>query len=262
MEFEFKKSLGQNFLQDKNILKKIVDVSNIKDNSLVVEIGPGSGNLTKEIAKVASIVLCYEIDKRLEPILKNNLQVFNNIDIIFDDFLKRNINNDLNNYQYDNLDVIANLPYYITTPIIEKIIESNLPFQSITVMVQKEVGDRFAATPKTKEYNSLTVFLNYYYNIKKEFIVSKNAFIPKPNVDSIVVTLKKKDNILYLKDKDLFNKLLKDSFRFKRKNIKNNLNNYDLKIIEKILQKYGFSLTSRAEELPLEVFVEIVNNLE
>ena len=158
MEFEFKKSLGQNFLQDKNILKKIVDVSNIKDNSLVVEIGPGSGNLTKEIAKVASIVLCYEIDKRLEPILKNNLQVFNNIDIIFDDFLKRDIRDDLKKYSYNNLYVIANLPYYITTPIIQKIIDSKLDFKQITVMIQKEVGDRFSAVPKTKNYNSLTVY--------------------------------------------------------------------------------------------------------
>ena len=261
MNFEFKKSLGQNFLTDKNILKKIVDVSNIRDNSLVIEIGPGSGNLTKEIAKVSNKVLCYEIDKRLEIILKENLKEFNNIDIIFDDFLKRNINNDLENYKYNNLYVIANLPYYITTPIIEKLINSELDFKQITIMIQKEVGDRFAAVPKTKEYNSLTVYLNYYFDIKKEFIVSRNAFIPKPNVDSIVVTLKRKDKLLYLKDKELFNIILKDSFKFKRKTIKNNLNNYDLKKIEEILKKYNFNLTSRAEEIPLEVFVEIVNNL-
>ena len=261
MNFEFKKSLGQNFLTDKNILKKIVDVSDIKDNSLVIEIGPGSGNLTKEIAKISNKVLCYEIDKRLESILKENLKEFNNIDIIFDDFLKRNINKDLENYKYNNLYVIANLPYYITTPIIEKLINSKLNFKQITIMVQKEVGDRFAAIPKTKDYNSLTVYLNYYFNIKKEFIVSRNAFIPKPNVDSIVITLKRKDKLLYLKDKDLFNKLLKDSFRYKRKTIKNNLNNYDLKKIEEILKNYNFNLTSRAEEIPLEIFVEIVNYL-
>ena len=262
MNFEFKKSLGQNFLIDNNILKKIVDVSNIKENSLVIEIGPGSGNLTKEIAKYANKVLCYEIDTRLEPILKENLQNYNNIDIIFDDFLKRNTNIDLKKYNYDNLYVIANLPYYITTPIIEKLIESKLDFKQITIMVQKEVGERFSAIPKTKDYNSLTVYLNYYFDIKKEFIVSRNSFIPKPNVDSIVVTLKRKDNLLYLKNKELFNKLLKDAFKFKRKTIKNNLHNYDLKKIEEILNKYNFNLTSRAEELPLEVFVEITNNLE
>ena len=261
IDFEFKKSLGQNFLTDKNYLEKIVKVSNLEPNNLVIEIGPGSGNLTKEIAQYSDKVLCYEIDKRLEPILKNNLKEFNNIDIIFDDFLKRNIKKDLENYNYNNLYVIANLPYYITTPIIEKLIESDINLKQITIMIQKEVGDRFGAVPKTKDYNSLTVYLNYYFNIKKEFIVSRNAFIPKPNVDSIVITLKRKDNLLYLKDKELFNKLLKDSFRFKRKTIKNNLSNYDLNKIEEILNKYNFNLNTRAEEIPLEVFVEITNNL-
>ena len=261
MDFNFKKSLGQNFLQDKNILANIVKVSNIKNNSLVIEIGPRSGNLTKEIANVANQVLCYEIDKRLESILDKELLEYNNIDIIYDDFLNRDIKKDIENYKYNNLYLVANLPYYITTPIIEKVINSNLPFNQLTIMIQKEVGERFNAKPKTKSYNSLTVYLNYYFDIKCEFIVSRNAFLPKPNVDSIVISLIKKDNLLYLKDKDLFNKLLRDSFKFKRKTIKNNLNNYDLKIIEEILQKYGFSLTSRAEELPLEVFVEIANSL-
>lgn len=261
MDFQFKKSLGQNFLTDKNILENIVKVSNIKDNSLVIEIGPGSGNLTKEIAKVANHVLCYEIDQRLESILDKELLEYNNIDIIFDDFLKRDIKKDIEKYEFNNLYLVANLPYYITTPIIQKVIDSNLPFNKITIMIQKEVGERFNAKPKTKNYNSLTVYLNYYFDVKSEFIVSRNSFIPKPNVDSIVVTLTKKKNLLYLKDKEIFNKLLRDSFKFKRKTIKNNLKNYDLDIIEKILLKYNYSLTSRAEELPLEVFVEIANSL-
>ncbi len=261
MDFNFKKSLGQNFLTDKNILKKIVEVSNIKDNSLLIEIGPGSGNLTKEIAKKASQVLCYEIDTRLEEILDHELLEFNNVDIIFDDFLKRDIKNDLKNYSYDNLYLVANLPYYITTPIITKVIESSLPFKQITIMIQKEVGERFVSKPNSKEYNSLTVYLNYYFDIKREFIVSRNAFIPKPNVDSIVISLHKKENQLYLKDKDLFNKLLRDSFKFKRKTIKNNLKNYDLDKINKILLKHGYSLTSRAEQIPLDVFVELANYL-
>ena len=261
MDFNFKKSLGQNFLQDKNILENIVKVSNIKSNSLVIEIGPGSGNLTKEIAKVADYVLCYEIDNRLEEILDENLYQYNNINIIYDDFLKRDIEEDIKQYQFNNLYLVANLPYYITTPIIEKIINSNLPFKQLTIMIQKEVGERFNAKPKTKSYNSLTVYLNYYFNIKSEFIVSRNAFVPKPNVDSIVISLIKKDNLLYLKDKDIFNKLLRDSFKYKRKTIKNNLKNYDLDILEKILLKYNYSLSSRAEELPLEVFVELANNL-
>ncbi len=261
MDFEFKKSLGQNFLTDKNILQNIVKASNIESNSLVIEVGPGSGNLTKYIAKVATHVLCYEIDTRLEEILSENLYDFNNIDIIFDDFLKREIQKDIENYKYDNLYLVANLPYYITTPIIEKVINSNLNFKQITIMIQKEVGERFNAKPKSREYNSLTVYLNYYFEIKKEFIVSKNAFIPKPNVDSIVISLKNKENKLYLKDKEIFNKLLHDAFKYKRKTIKNNLKNYDLKVIETILNKYNFSLSSRAEELPLEVFVELANIL-
>jgi len=261
MDFNFKKSLGQNFLTDKNILERIATSANIQGNSLVIEVGPGSGNLTRFIANLATHVLCYEIDTRLEEILDENLVEFNNIDIIYDDFLKRDINSDIKKYSYDNLYLVANLPYYITTPIIEKVIASHLPFKQITIMIQKEVGERFMAHPKTKEYNSLTVYLNYYFDIKREFIVSRNAFIPKPNVDSIVISLYKKDNLLYLKDINIFNKLLKDSFKFKRKTIKNNLKNYDLNIVEQVLEEHGYSLTSRAEEIPLDVFVELTNKL-
>jgi len=259
--FNYKKSLGQNFLQDKNILTNIVKCAGITGNSLTIEIGPGSGNLTKEIAKVSKQVLCYEIDTRLEDILDTNLKDFSNIDIIFEDFLKRDIKKDIEKYNYDNLYLVANLPYYITTPILEKVIASKLPFKHITVMIQKEVGERFSAKPGTKEYNSLTVYLNYYFNLKKEFIVSRNAFIPKPNVDSIVVSLIKKDNLLKLKNQEHFNKLLRESFKFKRKNIKNNLKSYDLNIIEMVLKKYNYDLTVRAEDLALEIFVELSNSL-
>lgn len=260
-DFNFKKSLGQNFLQDKNILENIVATANVSGNSLTIEIGAGSGNLTKEIAKVSKHVLCYEIDTRLENILDESLKDYNNIHIIFDDFLKRDIKEDIKNYEYDNLYLIANLPYYITTPIIEKIIESNLKFKKIVVMIQKEVGERFNAKPGMKEYNSLTVYLNYYFDLKKEFIVSRNCFIPKPNVDSIVISLVNKKDLLYLKDIDNFNKLLKDSFKFKRKTIRNNLKNYDLTIVEKVLNKYNFNLNTRAEDLPLIVFIDLSNNL-
>ena len=259
--FNYKKSLGQNFLQDINVLTNIVKSANIKEKSLVIEVGPGSGNLTREIAKVANQVLCYEIDERLEVILDKSLIDYHNIDIIFDDFLKRDIKKDIEKYEYDNLYLVANLPYYITTPIIEKVIDSNLPFKQLTIMIQKEVGERFNAKPGTKEYNSLTVYLNYYFNLKKEFIVSRNCFIPKPNVDSIVISLIKKDNLLELKNKDHFNKLLRDSFKFKRKTLKNNLKNYDLDKINDVLTKYNFNLTTRAEEIPLEVFVSVSNSL-
>ena len=260
-DFVFKKSLGQNFLTDLNVLTRIVNVVPIESKSLVIEIGPGSGNLTKELAKVATNVLAYEIDDRLETILDDTLKDFANVKIIFADFLKRDIWDDLKNYTYDNLYLVANLPYYITTPIIEKVINSNLDFKYITVMIQKEVGERFNAKPGMREYNSLTVYLNYYFNIKREFIVSRNSFNPKPNVDSMVISLIKKDKLLPLKNREHFDNLLRDAFKYKRKNIRNNLKNYDLEKVLSVLKKYEFDLTVRAEELPLEVFVELSNSL-
>ena len=260
--FIFKKSFGQNFLNDHNIISNIVRESNILPNSLVIEIGPGSGNLTREIACVAKHVLCYEIDTRLEEILDSNLDEFRNITIIYDDFLSRNICDDIKDFEYDNIYVVANLPYYITTPIIIKFITDQILVDKLVVMVQKEVGDRFKAVPNTKEYNSLSVYLNYYFDVKKVLDISKNVFLPKPNVDSIVVEFTRKDNKYELNNPDLFFKLVKDAFTQKRKTIKNNLKNYDLCKVEEVLNKYGFDLTSRAEQLPIEVFVDISNNLK
>ncbi len=260
-DFIYKKSLGQNFLNDLNVLTRIVKCVPITSKSLVIEIGPGSGNLTKELGKVADNVLCYEIDERLETILDDTLKDFSNVKVIFDDFLKRDIKEDLKDYNYDNLYLVANLPYYITTPIIEKVINSGLSFKYITVMIQKEVGERFNAKPGSREYNSLTVYLNYYFTIKKEFIVSRNSFTPKPNVDSMVISLIRKDKLLPLKNIEHFDNLIRDAFKYKRKNIRNNLKNYNLEIILDVLKKYNFDLTSRAEELPLEVFVEMSNSL-
>ena len=259
--FKFKKAYGQNFLKDKNVIHNIVDKTKILDNSLVIEVGPGSGALTSELAKVAKNVLSYEIDERLEETLDENLREFNNIEIIFDDFLNRDIKDDIKAYNYDNIYFVANIPYYITTPIIEKLIESKIDFKAITVMVQKEVADRFSAHPKSKNYGSITVFLNYYFDIEKLIFVSRNAFMPKPNVDSEVIALRKKNIIRKANNEEMFFKLVRDSFRFKRKNIRNNLKNYDLKIIEEILKKYNKDLTTRAEELELDIFIDLANEL-
>lgn len=258
-EFKFKKMYGQNFLKEEGIVKKIVDVATVEKDSLVIEIGPGSGMLTKEIAKVAKNVLCYEIDYRLEEILDKELVLYSNIDIIYDDFLKRNIKEDIKDYSYQHLYVIANLPYYITTPIITKLIEETVEVDTIVVMVQKEVGERFSAKVGTKDYNSLTVFLNYYFTIKKEFIVNRNCFIPKPNVDSVVVSLKRKANTLEVEDLPFFFKLVRMSFRFKRKNLRNNLKDYDLALIAEALEIKGKDITMRAEQLSLEDFVFLSN---
>ena len=259
--FKFKKSFGQNFLQDENVIINIVEKTNISENSLVIEVGPGSGALTKELAKVAKHVLSYEIDTRLEDTLDENLKEFNNIEIIYDDFLNRDIKEDIKEYNYDNIYFVANIPYYITTPILEKLIESKVDFKTITMMVQKEVADRFSAHVKTRNYGSITVFLNYYFDIEKLIYVSRNAFIPKPNVDSEVIALRKKEVRSEVKDEKFFFQLVRDSFRFKRKNIRNNLKNYDLKKIEEVLNKYDKDLTARAEELELNVFVDLANNL-
>ena len=259
--FGFKKKFGQNFIIDENIINGIVNKAEIDDETLVLEIGPGAGSLTNGIAKKAKNVLCYEIDTTLENILKDNLASYNNIEIIFKDFLTVNVLEDIKKYDYKKLYVVANLPYYITTPIIIKLIEDQIMPDKIVVMVQKEVGDRFKAVPGTKDYSSLSVYLNYYYKIAKLMDISRNVFMPKPNVDSIVVEFSKKDNNIELKDKDLFFKLVKDSFVQKRKTLRNNLKNYNLDKIEEILKKHNFDLSVRAEQLSIEIFAEISNIL-
>ena len=257
--FNFKKKFGQNFIVDKNIIHSIISKSNIDKDTLVIEIGPGAGSLTTELNKVSGHVLAYEIDKTLKPVLeKHNL---NNTTIIYEDFLKRNILDDLKKYNYQKIYVVANLPYYITTPIIIKLIEDKLNIDKIVVMVQKEVGDRFKAKPNTKEYNSLSIFLNYYYTVEKLLDVSKNVFIPKPNVDSIVVSFTKKEHKIKVDNEELFFKLVRDSFKQKRKTLKNNLKGYNLEKIEEVLKKHNLDLTIRAEALPIEIFAEIANKL-
>ena len=260
-EFLFKKKYGQNFIVDENIINNIISKSNVDKNTLVIEIGPGAGSLTSKLALKAKNVLCYEIDTKLENILKDTLKEYNNIDIIFEDFLNADVTNNLKKYNYDKLYVVANLPYYITTPIIIKIIEDKINVDKIVIMVQKEVGDRFKAKPGSKDYSSLSIYLNYYFDIKKIIDVSRNVFLPKPNVDSIVVEFTKKDKKLELKNEDIFFKLIKDSFKQKRKTLRNNLKDYDLEKIELILKKYNMNLSVRAEAISIEIFVELANIL-
>lgn len=259
--FNFKKKFGQNFIIDENIIKSIITKSDIDENTLVIEIGVGAGALTIGLSQFAKNVLCYEIDETLKQVLDVTLKNEKNVDIIYKDFLQADIKNDIKKYEYKKIYVIANLPYYITTPIIMRIIESKIDVDKIVVMVQKEVGDRFKARPNTKDYNSLSVFLNYYFDIKKLLDVSRNVFMPKPNVDSIVVEFKKKENIYKVKNEDFFFRLIRDSFVQKRKTIRNNLKGYDLDKIETVLKKHNFDLSVRAEQLPIEVFVELANYL-
>lgn len=260
-DFSFKKKFGQNFLLDQNILNNIVSLANMDGDTLVIEIGVGAGALTKILSDKAKNVLGYEIDKTLKQPLSEILSSNENVDIIFDDFLNRNIKEDIKKYNYKKIMVVANLPYYITTPIITKFIDEKIDVSKIVVMVQNEVADRFSSPVGTKSYNSLTIFLNYYFDVKKAFVVSKNVFYPRPNVDSAVVVFTKKKNKVDVKNEELFFNLVRNAFSQKRKTLKNNLKMYDVSKIDLILSKYGKNINYRAEKINIDEFADISNNL-
>ena len=259
--YNFKKKFGQNFLKDENVLRNIVEKSVVDKDTLVIEIGIGAAYLTYYLSEKAMYVLGYEIDESLKEIIEKQLETRENVEIIYNDFLKSNPIEDIKKYDFKKLYVVANLPYYITTPIITKLIEDKIPVEKIVVMVQKEVGDRFNAKPNSKEYNSLTIFLNYYFDIRKLMDVSRNSFVPKPNVDSAIIEFKR-HNKYKVNNEEFFFKLVRDSFKFKRKNLKNNLKEYDLEKIEKSLEKLDKNLTFRAESLTIEDFIFISNFAE
>lgn len=259
--FNFKKNFGQNFIVDENIIDSIVYKAAITSNTLVLEIGPGAGALTYKLSEVAKNVLCFEIDTNLKPILEELLKEKQNVEIIYGDFLTANVMKKISAYSFDFLYVVANLPYYITTPIIMKLIEDKIPVDKIVIMVQKEVGNRFKATPGTKDYGSLSVFLNYYFEVKKLMDISRNVFLPKPNVDSIILEMRKKEKQKKVIDENYFFKLVRDSFKQKRKTIRNNLKEYPLDVIEEVLRKYDFDLSVRAEQLSLDIFIDIANSI-
>ena len=261
-DVKFKKKFGQNFLKDINVVKRIVNTAGIDSDSLVIEVGPGGAIMTKELAHVSDNVLAYEIDTELQDELCKRLDGVDNVDILFQDFLTADLSRDVSNYDYKHLYFVSNVPYYITTPILMKLINSGLKFDKIVMMVQKEVGDRFSTDPGCKEYGSITVLLNYFYDVKKEFFVSRKQFVPEPNVDSVIISFTEKGDRLPLYDFNLFEKLVRDSFQYKRKNLRNNLKNYDLNIIESVLNKYNLDLTVRAEALDVSIFVEMANELK
>ena len=258
MEIKAKKSLGQNFLQDENILKNIANSITTKTNDLIIEIGPGKGALTKYLKEKNSFLICYEIDERMKEILKKLED--NKTKIIFNDFLQADIINDSQEFAYENIYIIANIPYYITTPIIKKVIKQE-KLKSMTLLIQKEVAERLSAKPGSKSYGSLTVYLNYYFNINYLFNVSKYAFNPIPKVESAVVNFERIKNKISVKNEKLFFKLINDSFKMKRKTLKNNLKEYNWTKIKTILEKRNLNESVRAEELSIEIFVEIANAL-
>ena len=258
MQIKPKKSLGQNFLQDENVLQLIANSISTNNNDLIIEIGPGQGALTKYLINKNSYLICYEIDTRLTSILNNFLN--SKTKIIYENFLKANILEDIKDINYENLYIIANIPYYITTPIIKHIID--LPkLKSMTLLVQKEVAKRFSAKSNTKDYGSLTVYLNYYFDIKYLSDVKNTCFNPIPKVDSAIIKFDRITNKYNLKNEDIFFKLITDSFKMKRKTLKNNLTNYNWSSIKNVLIKNNLTENVRAEQIPLEVFMEIANNL-
>lgn len=259
--FSLKKKFGQNFIIDENVINSIIDKSKIDKDTLVIEVGPGAGSLTYKLGMSAKNVVCYEIDTTLENVLKENISGLNNVKVIYQDFLKANVLDDIKGYEYKKLYFVANLPYYITTPIIIKIIEDCIPVDKMVFMVQKEVGNRFKALPGSKEYGSLSVYLNYYFDVKKILDISRHVFMPEPNVDSIIVEFSKKENLLPVENEEVFFKLIRDSFTQKRKTLRNNLRGYDLEKIEQVLKRHNLDLSVRAEQLSTEIFIEIANNL-
>lgn len=259
-DIKFKKRFGQNFINNKAIIDKIVSINSDVSNSLVIEVGPGGGILTSSLAEKYKNVLAYEIDNSLSDELNKRISSFSNVDIIYKDFLNADIASDISNYKYDKLYFVSNVPYYITSPILMKLIDSNIKFNKITMMVQKEVGDRYSSKEGSKTYGAISVILNYLFDVKKEFYVSKNNFTPKPKVDSVVISFTPKDvdnNI----DFNSFRRFINDSFKHRRKTLKNNLSSYNLNKISSVLEENGYSLNSRAEEISLELFIKIFKSM-
>lgn len=254
MSHNFKKKFGQNFLKDKNILKKIVSLSGITKEDLVIEIGTGEGDLTSIISEKAKYVLTYEIDCDLEETLKNKFQNTNVI-LNFKDFLKTDLKEDINNFVYNKIYVVANIPYYITTSIIMKFVDEDINIDSMVLLMQKEVGEKLVDTKNT----ATKIIYEYFFDITKEFIIKKELFYPIPKVDSVILKFYRKD---YKKlNKATFKNFIYDCFKFRRKTLKNNLKDYDLKLIESLLKQLDKNLNNRAEDLSVEDFTFLYFNL-
>ena len=227
--FTFKKSFGQNFLTDTNILQKIVDTAEIDKNVNVIEIGPGIGALTEFLAENAAEVMAFEIDERLVPILEDTLRDHDNIKVINEDVLKADLQTRVKEFKNPNLPikVVANLPYYITTPILMHLIESKIPFAEFVVMMQKEVADRISAEPNTKAYGSLSIAVQYYMTAKVAFVVPRTVFVPAPNIDSAILKMTRREQpLVEVKDEDFFFRVSKISFVHRRKTLWNNLTSH------------------------------------
>lgn len=254
------KRYGQNFLIDSNILEKIVKSAGITKDDTVLEIGPGIGTLTQHIANAAGKVICVEIDTKMIPVLEYTLSEFDNVTVINQDILKADIKGILAEHGAKSAKVVANLPYYITTPIIMELLEKDLPIESITVMIQKEVAERMQVGPGSKDYGALSLAVAFYSNAEVKMTVSPNCFIPRPNVDSAVIRLDKlKEPRVSVKNKSEMFRIIKGAFEQRRKTLTNALSHSsayktDKKKIEDALIQMGKNVNIRGEELTLEEF--------
>jgi len=261
------KKYGQNFLIDKSVLEKILEVSDIDKDSMVLEIGPGLGTLTRQLCERAGKVLAVEIDKDLIKALNINMSSYSNFKLINDDIMKLNLKELLKeNFGDNKAKVVANLPYYITSPIIMKLLEEKLNLSSITLMVQKEVAQRITASPGSKDYGVLTLSVQHYAIPELAVIVPAEAFMPVPGVDSAVIHMKVREKApVSLTDESLFFRVIKAAFAQRRKTILNALNGSDLKldknVIEEVLSSCNIDPKRRGETISMDEFAELSNKI-
>jgi 16S rRNA (adenine1518-N6/adenine1519-N6)-dimethyltransferase len=266
-DFRMTKRLGQNFLIDQGILDEIIEGAELTKDDYVLEIGPGMGSMTQKLCETAGKVVAVEIDKNLLPVLKVTLSEYDNITVINGDILKLNIKDTLQEHFGDRkAKVVANLPYYITTPIIMKLLEEKLNLQSITIMVQKEVGDRIKAAPGGKEYGALSVAVQYYAKPSQVLFVPPHSFIPQPEVDSIVLKLDILSKpAVEVEDEGMFFRVVKASFGQRRKTLLNALTAGNFGIskeqMKEVLNSVGIDEGRRGETLSLQEFANIANKL-
>lgn len=268
--FSFKKSLGQNFLIDPNILRNIVSHAYLTENSGAIEVGPGIGALTEHLAREAKKVVSFEIDQRLLPVLEDTLSPYDNVTIVHSDILKADVVKVIEEEMpgIEDIMVVANLPYYVTTPILMKLLNDRLPIRGFVVMMQKEVADRITAKPGTKAYGSLSIAIQYYCTAEIAMVVPKTVFMPQPNVDSAVIRLIKHDTPpVEVIDEDFLFEVSRASFAQRRKTIFNNLQaglqngKQKKELIVSALEEAGIEPTRRGETLSIQEFGKLSNCL-
>lgn len=265
--FFFKKSLGQNFLIDVNTLKKLINTAGIEKQSGVIEIGPGIGALTEQLAIHADNVVAFEVDQRLLPILHDTLKQYDNIRFIYQDILEADVRQAIQEHFFHGqmIHIVANLPYYITTPILMKLLQENLPVASLTVMIQKEVAERMSADPGSKSYGSLSIAVQYYTVAEIVMHVPKTVFMPQPNVDSSVLKLTKRESPpVNVHNEEFFFSIVQAVFAQRRKTLRNNLSRHFQEsmtkaTINKLLDVSGVDGTRRGESLTIEEFAHLAN---